>query len=66
MTYSALLALVTPPLVHAKPDASRTNPDGQSRHKQQEQGQRQEKEEPARPVPNIQGQVTGKVIDTTA
>jgi len=67
MDSSSLLALVVSPAVHAKPDAAAVNPDGRNAQ-QQERKQRERKAAAgaAHPVRNAQGQITGKVIDTTA
>lgn len=69
MAASSLLALVMPPAVHAKPEVTAVNPDGRNAS-QQERRKREREREPAaegtHPVPNAQGQITGKVIDTTA
>lgn len=66
MAYSALVALVMPP-VYTKPDVTSVNPEGRN-SQPQERKKRERKAEPenAHPVPNAQGQITGKVIDTTA
>lgn len=67
MASSSLLALVSSPAVHAKPDAAAVNPDG--RNSPQQERKKREREavaESLHPVPNAQGQMTGKVIDTTA
>lgn len=69
MAYSALLALVMPPAVHAKPAVTSVNPDGRNsaQSDRQKRGRSEDgNTEAAHPVPNAQGQITGKVIDTTA
>jgi hypothetical protein len=66
MAASSLLALITPP-VHAKPEVTAVNPDG--RNAQQQEHRKRERQAAGgspHPVPNAQGQITGKVIDTTA
>lgn len=67
MASNSLLALVMPPAVHAKPEVTAVNPDG--RNSSQQERKKRERESAAgepHPVPNAQGQITGKVIDTTA
>ena len=68
MAFDSLLSLISPPAVHAKPDVSRVNPDGQNR--QEGRGRKkhegQEEGKATQPVPNTLGEITGKLIDTTA
>mgnify|MGYP001332675847 CR=1 FL=1 len=67
MAFDSLRTLLPTPAVHAKPDAGGVNPEGQNRHGQQRQSKREHQEEQsAHPVPNALGEITGKVIDTTA
>ncbi len=69
MADSALLALVMPPAVHAKPAVTSVNPDGRNsaQSERQKRGRRDDgNAEGTHPIPNTQGQITGKVIDTTA
>lgn len=65
MAFESLLSIPTVPAVHAKPDVGRVNPDGQNKRENKNSRQESHEERP-HPVPNIQGQVTGKLIDTTA
>jgi hypothetical protein len=66
MAFETLRSLIPTPAVHAKPEAVRVKPDDQKK-KQDGKGRqpRQPEDEQAHPVPNDQGQITGKVIDTT-
>ncbi len=66
MAFESLASLLHPPPVHAKPDIARVNPDGRNRQNSQGQQQKRGQEETAHPVPNTQGQITGKLIDITA
>lgn len=66
MAFESLLPLLPVSVVHAKPDAGRVTPDGQGKREKQNQRQREQSDEPAHPVLNAQGQITGKLIDTTA
>ena len=70
MSFELLRSLVPLTTVHAKPDVTRVNPDGRGRRHQKEHEQahpeRQDGEASSRPVPNAQGQLTGKLIDTVA
>jgi hypothetical protein len=70
MAFESILSVISPPAVHAKPDVVRVNPEGQNGQERREQPKR-ERQEPeqgqhAHPVPNTQGQITGKLIDITA
>lgn len=66
MAFESLLSMITP-AVHAKPDVGRVNPDGQYKREQQGKKQREQNGDGrAHPIPNTQGQITGKLIDTTA
>lgn len=68
MAFESLLSLVTTPAVHAKPEVGRVNPDGQNKQEQRGQPKRRQHEEDphVQPVPNALGEITGKLIDTTA
>ena len=67
MTFDLLRSLLPTPAVHAKPEVTAVNPEGQQRHGQQRQGKRERQEEQsAHPVLNALGEITGKLIDTTA
>lgn len=67
MAFESLLSLVTTPAVHAKPEVGRVNPDGQNKQEKQRQPKRaHQDEQSAHPVPNTLGEITGKLIDTTA
>lgn len=68
MAFDTLLSLITPPAVHAKPDVSRVNPDGQNRQEGRERKKREGQDDGKgpQPVPNTLGEITGKLIDTTA
>lgn len=65
MAFETLLSLLAVSAVHAKPDAGRTNSEGQNRRESKAQ-QRRQGRDASHPVPNTQGQMTGKLIDTTA
>lgn len=65
MSFESLLLIPTVPAIHAKPDVGRVTPDGQSKRENGGARQKSQEERP-HPVPNEQGQVTGKLIDTTA
>jgi len=68
MAFELLRSLMPSPAVHAKPDVAHVNPDGQNRQgkSQQSKRERQDEDRHPQPVPNIDGQITGKEIDTTA
>ena len=67
MTFELLRSLMPTTAVHAKPDASGVNPEGQNRQGKQRHSKREDRDEPAvHPVPNALGEITGKLIDTTA
>jgi len=75
MAAESLLSVMPIPPVQAKPDVTRVSPDGQEKrgedgHKGRRDREADETESPAsaapHPVPNTQGQITGKLIDTTA
>lgn len=73
MAFESILSVISPPAVHAKPDVVRVNPEDQSgqngqerREQQKRERQEQEQGQHAHPVPNIQGQITGKLIDIIA
>jgi hypothetical protein len=66
MAFESLRSLVMPPAVHAKPDVARVNSEGQNKREGRDQQKHKDPEElPASPIPNAQGQVIGKLIDTT-
>jgi hypothetical protein len=55
--------------VHAKPDVGHANPDGQGKRENRARQPRQSSagnNDAPHPVPNAQGQITGKLIDITA
>ncbi|MBU1237265.1 MAG: hypothetical protein KJ634_01170 [Gammaproteobacteria bacterium] len=67
MANEPLRSLAPLAVVHAKPEAVRPNPDGQK--KRNDKGRHSHEHEPSaedkhHPVPNDQGQLTGKLIDT--
>lgn len=70
MSFESLRSIVPLTTVHAKPDVARINPDGQGRQNQKEhpheQNDQQSSDASSHPVPNAQGQITGKLIDTVA
>lgn len=69
MVFENLLTRIQPPLVHAKPDVARINPDGRPARDGRDRQSRREAEsdeDSGNPVPNALGQLTGKLIDTTA
>lgn len=68
MAFELLRSLMPSPAVHAKPDVAHVNSDGQNRQENPQQSKRERQDEGrhTQPVPNIDGQITGKVIDTTA
>lgn len=67
MSFQSLLSLNSVALVHAKPDVASANPDGQNRGENRQRRKKpEEAQETVHPVPNTQGQITGKLIDTTA
>lgn len=68
MAFESLLALVAPPAVHAKPDVGRVNPEGQNKRESRDRPKRnlQDDDTSAHPIPNALGEITGKLIDTTA
>lgn len=66
MAFETLQALFSP-AIRAKPDVGRVSPDSQPKQQKQEQRKREPSDDgSAHPVPNSQGQITGKLIDTTA
>jgi hypothetical protein len=65
MAFEMLRPLIPTPAVHAKPEAVRVKPDDQKKREGKGRQARQSSEDQAHPVPNDQGQPTGKVIDTT-
>jgi hypothetical protein len=66
MALDTLLSFLQPPPVHAKPEVVRVNPDGQNKRDGREREPRKPQEAHGHPIPNAQGQITGKLIDTTA
>ncbi len=66
MGLDSFISLIQPPPVHAKPDVVRANPDGQNKRDNRDNEPRKKHEDGAHPIPNAQGQLTGKLIDTTA
>jgi hypothetical protein len=66
MAFESLIALVSPVAVKAKPDVGRVNPEGQARRDGKGKQQRQGRDDRAHPVPNAQGEITGKLVDVTA
>lgn len=68
MGFESLLSIIAPPAVHAKPDVGRINPEGQQGNPGQQRKRRPSNREtdPAHPVPNALGEITGKLIDTQA
>lgn len=65
MAFETLRSLIPTPAVHAKPEAVRVKPDDQKKQDGKGRQLRQPADDQAHPVPNDQGQITGKVIDTT-
>ncbi len=68
MPFESLLARVGTQAVHAKPDAERIRRDGQTKRDgkgRQSQRAHEDAVHPV-PVPNAQGEITGKLIDITA
>jgi hypothetical protein len=65
MAFEMLRPLIPTPAVHAKPEAVRVKPDGQNKREGKGGQSRQSPDDHAHPVPNDQGQLTGKLIDTT-
>lgn len=68
MAFDTLPALLRIPTVSAIPDTSQTNPDSRKRREQPHDNPERPPEEAAhaQPVVNIDGQLTGRLIDTTA
>ncbi|KYC29397.1 protein of unknown function [Sterolibacterium denitrificans] len=68
MALDTLPALLRIPTVSAIPDTSQTNPDDRKRREQPRDHHEQSPEETphTQPVVNIDGQITGRLIDTTA
>jgi hypothetical protein len=65
MAFETLRPLAPLPAVHAKPEAARLNPDGQNKREGKGRQSRKLFNDEAHPVTNEQGQLTGKLIDTT-
>ncbi len=66
MAFDSLLSMIVT-AVRAKPEVGRANPEGHAKRDHQDSKQRgQSEDRRAQPVPNCQGQITGKLIDTTA
>jgi hypothetical protein len=65
MAFETLRSLVPTSAVHAKPEAVRVKPDDQNKRDGKGRQPRQPADDQAHPVTNDQGQLTGKVIDTT-
>ena len=69
MASESLLAMMPIPPVHAKPDVGHVNPDGQKKRGEDARKEHRDRDPEAsesHPVPNTRGQITGKLIDTTA
>ena len=65
MAFEMLRPLIPTQAVHAKPEAVRVKPDDQKKREGKGGQSRHSPEDQAHPVPNDQGQLTGKLIDTT-
>lgn len=68
MEFDRLPALPRIPTVSVVPDVGQTHPDNRKRREQPHGGHAppQDDTSPTQPVVNIDGQLTGRLIDTTA
>jgi hypothetical protein len=66
MGFESLIALISSVAVKAKPNVIRVKPEGQARRDGKGKQLRQSHHGHAHPIPNAQGEITGKFIDTTA
>lgn len=67
MAFEALLSPIAPPAVHAKPDVGRVDSEGQNKRDDRSRQKRKEgNDTSASPIPNAEGQIIGKLIDTMA
>lgn len=69
MSFETQVSFANIPAVHAKPDVGHVNPDGQGKRESKDRQARQnndDRDDTPHPVPNAQGQITGKLIDITA
>jgi hypothetical protein len=74
MALESMLSFITTPAIHAKPDVGRVNSEGQNKRENKDQSKHdshagaggQDAGACVHPVPNTLGEITGKLIDTTA
>jgi hypothetical protein len=69
MGFETPVSFASIPAVHAKPDVGHVNPDGQDKRERKDRQPRRNgdnRDDAPHPIPNAQGQITGKLIDITA